>query len=775
MNDWYIDRSKNFIYDTLLDCLKLFNEASKDKYKLDVNDLIYLIKSHPELNIAEGNINAALTRFRDHGLLRNNNIIGDSAKDYVEGRLSESELIIDLFLKRPATKHDSADIKPFVILCKVFDIMMDMVQDIDDIFITSYECKEYLCGINDINDITYDYVEKIIDERDYSLNVSMPTPRITFGANEDTNFSIWFNALNNTPIFIKNENSRMILKPNIKQKEFFKYISINSDEMTETPTDSKKSLYEYYCNRNTGLNEILPSVIKKDINEIDENDVPAIFEYLFGYKKNYDVNFQKYFNNEWFGIFFPFITMPGLVIRKIYYENKKLGDLLYNYISNGFVLGNYIKIFYNGQFEISKKSHSTQKMFKNWLVRKQYRPKTIRNYLAELLFISKEAMEDNLVTKSIYEIVDLHELNSLIDKLNHNDKFNERKITSHNTNTAVLEQYKNFVSKIKEGETVDCMLNEKRITGAYNMIYFGTPGCGKSYLVNKDFNDQEYMVYRTTFHPEYSNSDFVGQIIPKTEEDEIKYKFQEGPFSIALLNAIKNPTKKVCLIIEEINRGNASAIFGDIFQLLDRDSNGTSIYSIVNESIRKYLYEKDINVERISIPSNLWIIATMNTSDQNIFTLDTAFKRRWRMHRIINKFKDEEYDRKLAKMYIPGSSYTWEQFVTEINKEIMIKNPTGLNSEDKQLGVYFVTENELSFEPINNSEDVINKFVEKVLLYIWDDVAKMDPDLWFGENIKSFDNLVDEYYKNNLKVFKDMFKDQTNNESQVKEENEENI
>ena len=132
-------------------------------------------------------------------------------------------------------------------------------------------------------------------------------------------------------------------------------------------------------------------------------------------------------------------------------------------------------------------------------------------------------------------------------------------------------------------------------------------------------------------------------------------------------------------------------------------------------------------------------------------------------------------DRKLAKMYIPGSSYTWEQFVTEINKEIMIKNPTGLNSEDKQLGVYFVTENELSFEPINNSEDVINKFVEKVLLYIWDDVAKIDSSLWFGEDIKSFDDLVSEYYENNLKVFKDMFRDQVNNESQVREENAENI
>ncbi len=776
MNSWYIDRSKNFLYETFSDCLSLFFSESKGKENLDVNILIEKIKKHPELGIPNKNINAALTRFRDHGLLSYKNIVGDSAIDFLEGRLNNSELIIDLFLKRPAEKHNSVNIKPFVLLCKVFDFMIDILQDQDDIFITSYECKEYLCPINNLEEVNYELIEKIINERDYSIENNFPNPRVSLDNNESTNFSIWFNALNNTPIFIKDENSGQILKPNIKQKEFFKYISINSDEISETPTDSKQSLYSYYCNRNTGLNEILPDVIRNDINEIDENDIPMLFEYLFGYKRNYNVDFQKYFKNECFGVFFPFITIPGLVIRKIYYKNEILGDLLYKYISNGVVLENYVKLYYDGQFEISKKSYTMQEMFRKWLFNNQYQPNTIRNYLVALSISSKEAMEDNLITKSIYEIVDLNELDKLIYKLNNNDKFNERKVISHNTNTAALGQYKKFLlenKEIKGAKNMDYALKEKRVTGAYNMIYYGTPGCGKSYLVNKDFNDKEYIVYRTTFHPEYSNSDFIGQIIPRTENDEIKYKFQEGPFSIALLDAIKNPSKKICLIIEEINRGNASAIFGDIFQLLDRDLDGNSIYNIVNESIKNFLIENEINVDKISIPSNLWIIATMNTSDQNVFTLDTAFKRRWRMHRIANKFKDDLYDKKLSKMYIPGSSYTWEQFVNEINKEIMEKNPNGLNSEDKQLGIYFVTENELSLEPINNDVETINKFIEKVLLYIWDDVAKLDSSLWFGEDIKSFDDLVDEYYEKNLKVFKDMFKDQIDYGSQVREDDEE--
>ena len=337
---------------------------------------------------------------------------------------------------------------------------------------------------------------------------------------------------------------------------------------------------------------------------------------------------------------------------------------------------------------------------------------------------------------------------------------------------------KDLINYIEKAFGNNNKVSEKdRISGGYNMIYYGTPGCGKSHKVNEDFNQSKgfstELVHRVTFHPEYSNSDFVGQILPKTDNNQVIYEFQAGPFSIALRDAFDNPDEKVCLIIEEINRGNASAIFGDIFQLLDRDEKGNSIYKIDNEPIKKYLYDSKINIDKIFIPSNLWIIATMNTSDQNVFTLDTAFKRRWRMRRIPNKFNmDKEYDRKLSKMYIPGSSYTWEQFIDLINKAILRKNPTGLNSEDKQLGVYFVTENELSFEPLSQDRESIEKFVEKVLMYIWDDVAKIDPSLWFDEDINSFDKLVEEYYAANLRIFKELFKDQQTNESQgANEEN----
>ena len=399
MNNWYIDRSKNFIYDTLLDCLKIFYSASRNKQSLDVNELINLIRQHPELNIAEANINAALTRFRDHGLLRTNNILGDSAVDYVEGRLSESELIIDLFLKRPASKYDSVDVKPFVLLCKVFDIMIDMIQDVDDIFITSYECKEYLCNINDITEITYEYVEKIINDRNYSLNSHIPVPRIAFDTNEDTNFSIWFNALNSTPVFIKKEDGRRILRPNVKQKEFFKYISVNSDEFLVTPTDSKNSLYNYYCDRNTGINEILPDIVKNNLEKIEEKDIKAIFEYLFGYKRNFNVNFEKYFNNECFGIFFPFITLPGLAIRKIYMQNRELGQFLYEYISNRVIYEEYLRKLEENLFQYS--NYVLENPSEEKSILKEYEKFYIQN--VEILKNNNENLESIRLRKEFVE------------------------------------------------------------------------------------------------------------------------------------------------------------------------------------------------------------------------------------------------------------------------------------------------------------------------------------------------------------------------------------
>ena len=285
-----------------------------------------------------------------------------------------------------------------------------------------------------------------------------------------------------------------------------------------------------------------------------------------------------------------------------------------------------------------------------------------------------------------------------------------------------------------------------------NLIVYGTPGCGKSYYVEhtllKDYRHNEEGLcidaIRTTFYQDYSNSDFVGQIMPIVKSDRsVSYEFIPGPFALALNKAIQNENKPVALVIEELNRGNAASIFGDIFQLLDRE-NGTSVYSITNVNIQKYLEEQnpEYSFNYIKIPSNLSIIATMNTSDQNVYTLDTAFKRRWKFEKLQNVFTEEhEY----ANWYIPGMNRTWKDFCNTINNFIIESSDEITNSEDKQLGVYFVDKKGLRKPSIDTTnEKDIKEFAYKVFEYLWDDVMKISKDTMF-KNSKSLDELINTY------------------------------
>ena len=297
---------------------------------------------------------------------------------------------------------------------------------------------------------------------------------------------------------------------------------------------------------------------------------------------------------------------------------------------------------------------------------------------------------------------------------------------------------------------------ESPITDGQNLIVYGTPGCGKSYYVEHTLLDgypkENYI--RTTFYQDYTNTDFVGQILPVIDADKVTYEFNPGPFTLALEQAIRKPNERIALVIEELNRGSAASIFGDIFQLLDRKE-GVSEYGITNVNIINYLKKKFDGVytfKEIRLPGNLSIYATMNTSDQNVFTLDTAFKRRWKFKKLINEFA---VDHQFKNKYIPGADITWEELVNDIN-EYILECSSGLNSEDKQLGVYFVDENGMRKEKVDASDpEAVNAFAYKVLEYLWSDVAKFDRSKWFADGIKSLDELVKEYKEKGLEVFVD--------------------
>lgn len=329
---------------------------------------------------------------------------------------------------------------------------------------------------------------------------------------------------------------------------------------------------------------------------------------------------------------------------------------------------------------------------------------------------------------------------------------------------------------LDDGEPVaaDEDVNGEKVRGGYNKIYYGAPGCGKSFLVNKILNEAnvpERNRIRVTFHPEYANCDFVGQILPTIEkqtnpttgeeENIVKYVFNPGPFTLALERA-RSTNDMVYLIIEEINRGNAAAIFGDLFQLLDREKDptkanfGESEYPICNVHIQTHLGMG--KTEKLVIPCNLTILATMNTSDQNVFTLDTAFKRRWSPEQISNNIeKDREHAYK--KYFIPGTDVTWEKFLTVINREILKHKIT---SEDKRMGKYFVSKDCLteSVCDIGSVTAEAEMFAYKILEYIWNDVCKIGKDEWFDTSVfLTLEDLIDAFvYPQNgdspLAVFK---------------------
>lgn len=341
-----------------------------------------------------------------------------------------------------------------------------------------------------------------------------------------------------------------------------------------------------------------------------------------------------------------------------------------------------------------------------------------------------------------------------------------------------LNSYKSLINDIVNGNKIeedddsnnsDAVIydwNSSIIKDGKNLIVYGTPGCGKSYYVEHVLLDgypkENYI--RTTFFADYTNTDFVGQILPIVDGDKVTYQFNPGPFTLALAQAIRKPNEKVALVIEELNRGSAPSIFGDIFQLLDR-KNGISEYPITNINIIDYLnkeFDGQFLFKDIKLPGNLFIYATMNTSDQNVFTLDTAFKRRWEFEKLINEFKD---DHEFKGMYIPSLislNVTWEELVNAIN-EYMLELTDNLNNEDKQIGVYFVDKTGMRKEEASlSSEEDTKKFAYKVLEYLWDDVSKFARDKWFKEDIKSLDQLVEEYLKSGTEVFSDGVKSKLN-------------
>lgn len=337
----------------------------------------------------------------------------------------------------------------------------------------------------------------------------------------------------------------------------------------------------------------------------------------------------------------------------------------------------------------------------------------------------------------------------------------------------------------KKGFRMADNINEPR-----NLIFFGAPGTGKSYQLDKlaEENFGEHCVRRVTFYPDYTYSQFVGCFkpysVPNLDSESpasavanasttINYRFVPGPFIMTYVDAVKHPERNYLLIIEEINRANPAAVFGDVFQLLDRDAHGVSEYAVsVSEDLHDYLkiqigpFLKDplghpfgamtpLNdpnlckaTAEIRIPDNMYLWATMNSADQGVFPMDTAFKRRWDFRYMgINDGEETEVDGvSMSKKTITcgGRKVYWNELRKAINK-LMI-GQCKLN-EDKLLGPFFLSPESLTEERFSNA------FKNKVLLYLYEDAGRMKRRDIFWDYPVTYSQVCSEFDSHGTGVF----------------------
>ena len=401
-------------------------------------------------------------------------------------------------------------------------------------------------------------------------------------------------------------------------------------------------------------------------------------------------------------------------------------------------------------------------------------------------FINFKNSKENTGSLRILPNLLKEKLNSYIDIKSNN------LVKKSDVEPEALDNYANRVSegfKLKNLDLKDfynsesfrttSIIKHSEIDKPHQRIFFGAPGTGKSYLLNEDAKKYFGNNYeRVTFHPNYMYGNFIGTFKPFPDKSEdgketktIMYKYIPGVLLRLLIKAIKNPVNYL-LIIEEINRANTAAVFGDFFQLLDRNGNGESEYGIaVSEDLKLYL-EKEFdknnltknekrylgeNLDKITLPPNFYIWATMNSADQGVMPLDTAFKRRWEFEYTgiddaYNKSKDEsgksEFDDYKFRANRKELS-NWNDFRIKIN-EILSKCHV---SEDKLIGPYFISKSILASKDIDK---ITNAIKNKVLMYLYEDAGRQHRKRIFKEGKwETYSKLCEAFDENCEEIFND--------------------
>ncbi|WP_227428903.1 McrB family protein [Psychrobacter sp. I-STPA6b] len=317
-------------------------------------------------------------------------------------------------------------------------------------------------------------------------------------------------------------------------------------------------------------------------------------------------------------------------------------------------------------------------------------------------------------------------------------------------NTTKLERAINKLEElIEEYPEPNSYLKDRYINHELNTIYYGAPGTGKSHTIKEKLKSiPKENIETVTFYPDYDYTSFVGGYRPVSEDGEIKYEFVPQVFTNIYVKAWSKPDQQFYLVIEEINRGNCAEIFGDIFQLLDQNQE----YTVTPSNELKAYLIKELSeghqgiINGLKMPHNLTILATMNTSDQSLFPMDSAFKRRWDWEYIpINYERNDENISSSFKVNINDKeSFYWIDFIKAVNDKIKINPNLGM---DKCIGNYFIIPEEGVIS--------LKSFINKAIFYLWNDVFK---DEFSSESI----------FLESI-TYEDFFPIDTNGEARVRE------
>ena len=400
----------------------------------------------------------------------------------------------------------------------------------------------------------------------------------------------------------------------------------------------------------------------------------------------------------------------------------------------------------------------------------------------------EKVMLPMLPEKSVFYSTKIEDIKETIQQLqNREDKYST-KIDAVKKYLEYLKEEKNLENQydlIDEAfnKSIDLVFNTNvNVPYERNRIVFGAPGTGKSFCLKQDSENLRKnfggKFERVTFHPDYTYSQFVGTYKPVMDDagEKIKYEYVPGPFmrvlTEALKGAINKEDKPYLLLIEEINRAKVAAVFGEVFQLLDRDDDGVSEYEIqASEDMKKYFKSKIggnlSDYERIRIPNNMYIWATMNSADQGVFPMDTAFKRRWSFEYIgINDGQEKMSDGKIVLGKKSHSlEVSWNRLRKTINDLLAVDYKV---NEDKLMGPFFLAKRVTECDEngnIKNPEEFIKVFKSKVIMYLYEDAAKQHKHkLFSGCDSTKYSSVCEAFDNIGVKIFGDIFVEKYNNQ-----------